>query len=525
MINDQILDYIRHQLSQNASREAITANLKGAGWADTDIAEAFTAISPVNVSTPTPAPAFSPTTNLASPQMQSTYPTFPVGVGSKSKKIFSIVLVLLFLGVAGAGAYAYYSGMFVSLPSLTKQALEKIRTTTTGTYDMTVSVDFSEIKNVASLIPLPLTFNKFNLTVKGSYNLADSGNLKSSNVISIDAGPSSLAIEARILDNVMYASMVKAPTGMDLFSDISSYENKWISFPYNSKDGQMASNPLASFSGINSGLFDKLTPEQKEYVYDLSSKASFIKTVERLSPEKIGGELSYHFIFDLDREGIRSYLESIKEYMNEIGKNDSALSAFDPTSFSKELDKLKDFKGEIWIGRSNKLINKIVLNFGVQPDIAKPEQVKVTIVSIMSDWNQPVVIVAPTEHMTLKDLMAKLFSGSLLGGPIDAGSMDVARKEGKEAVIKSNLQNFRAQAELFYDDNAGYKNFCFSEEVKTASKKIKTDGGTNFFCSASKNAYAIGVKLPNNSGNWCVDSTGVNKATATLPTGTVCPLK
>ena len=60
MINNQLLDYIKSQLALNVSREVIGNNLKGAGWNDDDIKEAFSSLvqtvqkSPV---APTPAPA------------------------------------------------------------------------------------------------------------------------------------------------------------------------------------------------------------------------------------------------------------------------------------------------------------------------------------------------------------------------------------------------------------------------------------------------------------------------------------
>ncbi len=506
MINEQIIAYIRQQLSQNVSREGITTNLKGSGWVDEDITEAFNALSLAVAPTPTSSSTINNSTEQPFSPLSSTSPI------SKGKKIFGIVGLFLLLCLAGGGAYAYYSGMFVSLPSLTTQAFEKARATTSGGYDVTASVDFSEIKDMINLFPSPLNSKKLSVTVKGSYDSGDPDNFKSSTVISLDADPSSLAIEVRALDDVVYASMTKAPSGLDLFlPNISSYENKWISFPYKSKDGEVVSNPLAPFSGISPGIINKLTSEQKEQIYELSSKTSFIKMIERFSPETIGGESSYHFAFDLDREGIRSYLESIKKYINEIGKNDSSLTAFDPTSFSKELDNVKDFKGEIWIGRSDKLIHKIVLNFGVLPDPAKTEQVKITVVAIMSDWNEPVSIIAPAEHMNLQELIAK--------------ALGEAREKGKEAEIKANLSAMRAQAELFYDSTSTYKGFCLSKELINARTSIENAGGTEFVCKNIMEAYAIGTKFPQDSGYWCVDSTGVSRSTTTLPSSTACPLK
>jgi hypothetical protein len=53
------------------------------------------------------------------------------------------------------------------------------------------------------------------------------------------------------------------------------------------------------------------------------------------------------------------------------------------------------------------------LSFGVQPDLTKNEEVKITIVSIFSNWNQPVSITAPDNSVPFQTLMSSL----MLSGP------------------------------------------------------------------------------------------------------------
>ena len=45
MVNNQLLDYVKQQLALKVSRDVITANLKGTGWNDIDINEAFATLS------------------------------------------------------------------------------------------------------------------------------------------------------------------------------------------------------------------------------------------------------------------------------------------------------------------------------------------------------------------------------------------------------------------------------------------------------------------------------------------------
>jgi hypothetical protein len=441
----------------------------------------------------------------------------------KNKKIFFVILVLILLVLASGGAYAYYSGVFVTLPSLTSEAIDGAKVATSATYDTTISIDFSEIKSmtssVSSLLSPSLSANKIIVTTKGSYDVSDKNNPKSSSVISVDLGALSLEAEIRALDKTLYAEITKVPdafsVGISMFvPNFSSYVNKWFSFPLTSQSGQGMNNPLASLSPIDTSLTDKITGEQKDYLYKMFRDAHFIKAVKKLSPEIITGELSYHFTFDLDRAGISSYLQSLQDYVKTIGKDNSSLSAFDTTSFDKSLDQVKNFTGEIWIGRSDKLLHKVVVNFAVQPDVTKNENVKISIVGIMSGWNQPVSIVAPDESIPFADLMSSAFNQK-------------TQENGKEATIKADLSNLRAQAELFYDSNNfnTYSGFCTSKELKTARKNIEDNGGTGFVCKDGTTKYAIGVKLPSTPGYWCVDSTGVSNATTTLPISTVCPVK
>ena len=499
MINDELLGYIRQQLSKNVSKEIISSNLKSQGWTDADVNEAFGTLIPM--STPIapipPSPIVKPT--------------------RRSKKIIFIILALVLLGVLGGGVYAYYSGVFVSLPSLASQAIDSARAAKSANYDITVSVDLSGINTsgISQMFSGGFNSKQISLTSKGSYDSSDSENFKGSSTISFNAGSSSVEAEFRVLNKTLYAVLTKAPA-IAFLPVLTPYENKWITFPLNeSSSGSIASNPIPMMSPINPDIFNKLTTEQKDHIYQMTRDAHFVKTVQRLSPETIGGESSYHFIFDLDREGIVAYAQALKEYINTIGKNDSALSSFNPNITLKDFDAIKDFQGEIWIGRNDKLLHKFILNFGVLPDAIKTEQIKINIVGIFSNWNEPVSIIAPGESITFEALMS-----SILGD-----SLGVAREKGKEASIKANMANLRAQAEIFYDKNKSYSGFCLSKEVKTAQKSIENSGGKDFICKDKKTLYAVGVKLSDSSGYWCIDSTGANKSTTSLPSGTVCPVK
>jgi prepilin-type N-terminal cleavage/methylation domain-containing protein len=133
-------------------------------------------------------------------------------------------------------------------------------------------------------------------------------------------------------------------------------------------------------------------------------------------------------------------------------------------------------------------------------------------------------------------------------------SLNTARSKGADAAIKSNLDNMRAQAALYYDTNTGYSDGTVAI-TNTAAGGSLTDcsmahtvfaagalnsingmivaaeaayGGTPALCSVTTTtsgttkdvaAWAVTVPEKSTAGHyWCVDSTGVSQDEASAPT-------
>jgi hypothetical protein len=110
MTNQQLLDFIRQQLSKGVTKEKITSDLLVNGWTAQDIQEGFSAI-------PTPAFPVSNPLNAYTPPAYNNASSFITPVQKKShsgSRIFLIVLVL-FLLAGGASAY-YFKGDLMNLP-------------------------------------------------------------------------------------------------------------------------------------------------------------------------------------------------------------------------------------------------------------------------------------------------------------------------------------------------------------------------------------------------------------------------
>lgn len=424
MVNDQLLSQIKQQLAFGVSKDVIINNLKYQGWAETDINEAFNTLGiqdiPSNLSTSQREMSIGVSEQNAPivNSKQANFSFFRTYLKKYKKPVLSI-LILIILVAFGTFAYAYYSGSFISLQSLTAKAINNIRVVNSGTYDTTISVDISEMSDITSGLNQMLSGitapTKFTFTTKGSYDFSDTQNKKMSSVVSVDGGAFSTAGEFRIIGDTFYGQLTKVPS-FTLLPLFSQYENKWFSFPIKPGDTQSLTdsfNPVSKITGGDSNIFGKMTPDQKEHLYEMFRNAHLVKEIQRFSPETISGVSCYHFSFELDQAGIIQYLESLKTYVNTIGKDVSVLSAFDPTSFSKGLDSLKDFKGEIWIGRKDNLPYKIAVNFAFLPDPTKSEKMNIDMVSIFSAWNQTVPIAVPTESTPFQELISSMMSGSL----------------------------------------------------------------------------------------------------------------
>ena len=133
---------------------------------------------------------------------------------------------------------------------------------------------------------------------------------------------------------------------------------------------------------------------------------------------------------------------------------------------------------------------------------------------------------------TLIELLVVIAIIGILASVVLA-SLNSARDKGSDAAIKSTINNTRAQAELYYDDNgntydpgaagSGGGWVCADGNIVDADNSVDNTGGT-FTCAADADEYRISSPLVSNSSlYYCVDSTGAATTTGTAPSGNACP--
>ncbi len=136
---------------------------------------------------------------------------------------------------------------------------------------------------------------------------------------------------------------------------------------------------------------------------------------------------------------------------------------------------------------------------------------------------------------TLIELLVVIAIIGILSSVVLA-SLNSARTKGSDAAVKSNLNNMRSQAELYYANNSdSYGTFVaatcpvvvtggsiFNDAtIIRAIAAALTSGGSGTRCVAASTAYAISVGLKTGGQAWCIDSTGVSKQFAGTPTAAI----
>ena len=322
------------------------------------------------------------------------------------RKLLMLAGVGILALVVGFSARLYSEG---GLPgTVLANALRKNNDATSGKYSgtLTVTPDGAE--------PLTISFS-------GASDVTDIKNPKGSASLSTTLPgtpevrrliePGSMKLEFRFFGPVLYVQLAALPKTL---LDLSPIIGEWVKIEPTSVTaltGQPTKTP-------------EISPEQLAELKSIVAAGNVIRYAGTLASTEVQGQAMHHYGIFIDREALIALLPKLIAWSHEV--SGQIAEAGETQSINKVIDALRKLpaeqypKGEIFIGRTDGFIHRLMLGATIKPspvpgigtDAVPAPTVAFNIDATYSDFNQPVSIEEPTEAISFEEAMGSVLAAT-----------------------------------------------------------------------------------------------------------------
>ncbi len=408
MITPELRAYVQKRLGEGTSQEEITQTLLAAGWKEEDIKEAL-----------------EPQPSKKRAQFLPIFIASLIGIFLIGGGVFAFwyfikdpppeeVITRMMEESAKIKSFAYSGGLRIEVG---EETLEN-----NTLFDLGGIAGFLNTNELLSTPPVPsegqtivisMDFNGVDdqsdpKTSKGQVSLA----------MRVDASPEgkfAVGVETRVIGETIYAKLTRFEFEPSLpFIDgiVVLLKDQWF------KIDQKTLEELNGYGRAFSPDASQFSEEELTRLEEALKNARIIHITQALPNDTIEGVKTFHYKFELNKEGLRSYIVEIMNIVEAKNLNSEEIrqlkEGFESEEFNEVLDIFVNaFKGELWIGKKDFFPYRVNAAFIFKEEKSQKEIAKMSFLLNMKDFNKPVNVEAPADAKPIEKLLEEMFASSL----------------------------------------------------------------------------------------------------------------
>ncbi|MBI4708717.1 MAG: hypothetical protein HY764_00755 [Candidatus Portnoybacteria bacterium] len=470
MIDQKLADYIKQSLASGFSKEKTREDLLQVGWSEGQVQEALDSLFP-------------PSQQQAQPQeVKIIYPSFgseisespaikEESIGSPlSSKMKPVALGLICLfGIIGLAFFAYSQFLSPSPERVVKQAIGKMgKDLRSFRYDFLFEIGTKKISSVFennifgaifsaiadnSSITLNAQDSETELTIE-SAGFFDFKDIKQPKIdinfeLNTLGSPINFSFSGQLkhIDKETYFKLENFPIP---FAGDSTFDNKWIRVT--KEDLEKSLKDLGMESALDDyeqqreelglrSIDNALSQAEEEQLRDLIKQTNLFNIKEEKENDILLEDdnkiKSFHYLVTLNASEIRNFLSRVAEILKtekDYFENEEVFREF--------ADELAKISGEIWVGKSDRMIHKIVLK-KEEPVVAESKIKEFSAISLsLSNFNESMELEKPADSKPLSEFLESV--------------IEVPRAKAEDAQRKATINQMVLVMEMYYDENTRY---------------------------------------------------------------------